>query len=682
MTTQATSIGEPDDPGVLSGGSGPIRHGPPSFLILALGSIGVVYGDIGTSPLYALREAVKAALLQDGAVSELVILGVLSLIIWALFLIVTVKYVFVLLNADNNGEGGTLSLMALAQRGRGKFFASIPLLGMLGAALFYGDAIITPAISVLSAVEGLNLVTPAFEPYVLWITLAIIVALFAAQSYGTARVASLFGPITLIWFVAIAAAGLSHISDNLSVLKSFSPHYAVQFLYNHGTIGLITLGAVFLAVTGAEALYADLGHFGRKPIRAAWLVVVLPCLLLNYLGQGALLLRVPSALENPFFLMVPEWALLPMVILATAATIIASQAVITGAYSLTRQAIQLGILPRMQVRFTSESHAGQIYLPQVNWLLMIGVIILVLVFKTSGALSTAYGIAVTGTMVVTAILAIFVIRNRWKWSMPATLGLMLPLLALDLIFFGANSLKIVEGGWVPLMIAACIVLIMWTWRLGTRQVAEKTRKMEVRLKGLVDSLTKRPPHRIAGTAVFFTSDATSAPTALLHSLKHYKVLHEKNVILTLKTGDEPVVADASKLTITHHSPAFTSIIARIGYMEMPDVPVLLKLAEKRRSGIQRDDDIVLPVTAQRAGLAFRRHALLAGQAVHHAGPQRRRCQSLLPPAHRPGGGSRQPDHHLATNTTGQEPLDCSSGSRCSRRGKLRRPAPQTSMQHH
>jgi KUP system potassium uptake protein len=582
MTTQTPSTEGQDVPGVSSGGPAPGagRLARPSFLILALGSIGVVYGDIGTSPLYALREAVKAALLKDGAISEPVILGVLSLMIWTLILIVTVKYVLVLLNADNNGEGGTLSLMALAQRGRGKFLLSIPLLGMLGAALFYGDAIITPAISVLSAVEGLNLITPAFEHYILWITLAIIVGLFAVQSSGTARVAALFGPITLMWFAAIALAGLPHIIGNPAVLLSFNPVYAVSFLSNHGTIGLITLGAVFLTVTGAEALYADLGHFGKKPIRMAWLVIVLPALLLNYLGQGALLLHTPSALENPFFLLVPDWALLPMVLLATAATIIASQAVITGAYSLTRQAIQLGILPRMQVRFTSESHAGQIYMPQVNWLLMIGVIILVLAFKTSSALSTAYGIAVTGTMVVTALLAIFVIRNRWKWSIPATLGLMLPLLALDVIFLGANSLKIAEGGWMPLAIAAAIVLIMWTWRLGTRQVAEKTRKMEVQLKGLVDSLEKRPPHKIGGTAVFFTSDASSAPTALLHSLKHYKVLHEKNVILTLKTTDEPKVPDANKLKITHHSPSFTSIVASLGFMEMPDVPALLKLAEK------------------------------------------------------------------------------------------------------
>ena len=569
----------PEDPGLQSHGTGSPKHVPSKFLVLALGSIGVVYGDIGTSPLYALREAVKAALHTDGSISEPVILGVLSLIIWALILIVTVKYVLVLLNADNNGEGGTLSLMALAQRGRGKFLLTIPILGMIGAALFYGDAIITPAISVLSAVEGLKIVTPAFEPYVLGITLVIIVALFAAQSFGTEKVARLFGPITVIWFAAIAVTGVSHIISNPNVLWSFNPLYAVVFLSNHGVIGLVTLGAVFLAVTGAEALYADLGHFGKNPIRYAWLVVVLPCLLLNYLGQGAFLLNTPEALENPFFLMVPDWALLPMVVLATMATIIASQAVITGAYSLTRQAIQLGILPRMQVRFTSETQAGQIYMPQVNWLLMIGVIALVLAFGDSSSMSTAYGIAVTGTMVVTAILAIFVIRNRWKWSMPATLALMLPLLALDVIFLGANSLKIMQGGWVPLAIAVCIAGVMWTWRLGTRYIFDKTRKMEVPLAGLVESLAKHPPHSIAGTAVFFTSNPESAPTALMHSLKHYKVLHENNVVLTLRTTDEPTVVDAEKLKITRHDKNFCSIVASIGYMETPDVPRLLALAE-------------------------------------------------------------------------------------------------------
>ncbi len=575
MTTTQTLAEAPDDPGLS-------RHGvkPQSFYLLALGSIGVVYGDIGTSPLYALREAVKAALNGDKVISEPIVFGVLSLIIWALMLIVTLKYVLVLLNADNKGEGGTLSLMALAQRGRGKFFLSIPILGMIGAALFYGDAMITPAISVLSAVEGLSIVTPAFDPYILVITLIIIVGLFAVQSGGTARVANLFGPITLVWFIAIAAAGIAHIADYPQILYSINPYYALHFLNTHSAIGLVTLGAVFLAVTGAEALYADLGHFGKNPIRYAWLVVVLPCLLLNYIGQGAFLLKTPEAIDNPFFLMVPHWALVPILILATLATIIASQAVITGAFSMTQQAIQLGLLPRMRIRNTSPDQKGQIYLPQVNWLVMFGVVVLVLAFRNSSALSSAYGIAVTGTMVVTACLAIFVIKNRWKWSMGATLTLMLPLLTLDLVFLGANSLKIVDGGYVPLAIAGLLIIVMWTWRVGTKQVQEKINKMDVKLTGLVQSLAKRPPHSVPGTAVFFTSQPDTAPTALLHSLKHYKVLHENNIILTVKTTDTPSTDDAQKLRIKKLSENFTTIVASIGYMETPNVPKLLELAKK------------------------------------------------------------------------------------------------------
>ncbi len=575
MTNTQTLAEAPDDPGLSSHGAK-----PQSFYLLALGSIGVVYGDIGTSPLYALREAVKAALNGDKVVSEPIVFGVLSLIIWALMLIVTLKYVLVLLNADNKGEGGTLSLMALAQRGRGKFFLTIPILGMIGAALFYGDAMITPAISVLSAVEGLSIVTPAFDPYILVITLIIIVGLFAVQSGGTARVANLFGPVTLVWFFAIAAAGIAHIADYPQILYSINPYYALHFLNTHGTIGLVTLGAVFLAVTGAEALYADLGHFGKNPIRYAWLVVVLPCLLLNYIGQGAFLLKTPEAIDNPFFLMMPHWALVPIVILATLATIIASQAVITGAFSMTQQAIQLGLLPRMKIRNTSPDQKGQIYLPQVNWLVMFGVVVLVLAFRNSSALSSAYGIAVTGTMVVTACLAIFVIKNRWKWSMGATLMLMLPLLGLDLVFLGANSLKIVDGGYVPLAIAGVLIMIMWTWRVGTKQVQEKIKKMDVKLTGLVQSLVNRPPHSVPGTAVFFTSEPDTAPTALLHSLKHYKVLHENNIVLTVKTTDKPSTDDTQKLRIKKLSGNFTSIVASIGYMETPNVPKLLELAKK------------------------------------------------------------------------------------------------------
>ena len=550
----------------------------PGLLVLSLGSIGVVYGDIGTSPLYAMREAVNAAIRRDGAISEPMILGVLSLILWSLILVVTLKYVFILLNADNKGEGGTLSLMALANRAMGKSVLGVAILGMIGAALCYGDAIITPAISVLSAVEGLKLVTPAFEPYVLPLALAIIIALFLVQSQGTGRVAAFFGPITLVWFLSLAAVGLFHIFGNPAVLAAFNPYYAMNFMANHGMIGLVTLGAVFLAVTGAEALYADLGHFGRRPIQYAWLVVVLPSLALNYLGQGAMLIANSETIDNPFFRMVPEWGLVPMVLLATAATIIASQAVITGAYALTQQAIQLGLLPRMEVRFTSESHAGQTYLPQVNWLLMAGVILLVVSFQTSSALATAYGIAVTGTMVVTAIMAVAVMWKDWRWPLWLVLAIMLPLITLDAIFLGANALKIMDGGWMPLALGVAIFVLMWTWREGSRLLAEKTRISEVPLAGLVEQMEKKPPHTVSGTAVFLTSDAASAPTALLHSLKHYKVLHERNVILKVRTSTLPRVAKEQRLKVEQLSDRFWRVELSFGFMEQPNVPAALKNA--------------------------------------------------------------------------------------------------------
>jgi KUP system potassium uptake protein len=584
MPGSQSSSEAPDDTAI--GGHG---HKPPSFLILALGSIGVVYGDIGTSPLYALREAVLAAMRKDGAISDQMIYGVLSLILWSLILVVTIKYVIILLNADNRGEGGTLSLMALAQRAFGKAPIAIPILGMIGAALFYGDAIITPAISVLSAVEGLKIVTPAFEPFVLPLTLAIIVGLFLVQSQGTGRVAAFFGPITLLWFAAMAITGIAHIMDHPAVLLSFNPFYAVAFLSSHGVIGLVTLGAVFLAVTGAEALYADLGHFGKRPIQSAWLVVVLPSLALNYLGQGALLIADPSTIDNPFFRMVPDWGLLPIVALATAATIIASQAVITGAYSLTQQAIHLGLLPRMEIRFTSATHAGQIYMPQVNWLLLAGVIVLVLLFKSSGALATAYGIAVTGTMVVTAAMAILVIWKDWRWPLPLALAVMFPLLALDVIFLGANSLKIFEGGWLPLALGAVMILLMWTWREGSRLLAEKTRLSEVPLTDLVESLRRRPPKSTNGTAIFFTSDPSSAPTALLHSLKHYKVLHENNIILTVRSANVPRVEAQHRVKVEHLSEGFHRMEATFGYMESPNVPAIMSLAKKQGLKIDLTD---------------------------------------------------------------------------------------------
>jgi KUP system potassium uptake protein len=547
---------------------------------LAVGSIGVVYGDIGTSPLYALREAVNAAVGPNGIATPAAVLGVLSLILWALIFIVTFKYVLVLLRADNNGEGGTLTLMALARQATGDNATLVVMLGIIGAALFFGDALITPAISVLSAIEGLKIVAPGFDPYIVPLTVAILVVLFAVQSRGTASVANFFGPVMTVWFFIIAVPGVHWIATDPSVLMAFNPWYGLSFLFGHGVIGLVTLGAVFLAVTGAEALYADLGHFGRAPIQLAWLGLVFPALTLNYLGQGALILADPKAIENPFFLLYPEWAQLPMVVMATLATVIASQAVITGAYSLTRQAIQLGLMPRLEVRHTSAVHEGQIYIPRVNSGLLIGVLLLVALFRSSSALASAYGIAVTGTMVVTAILAFIVIRKVWQWSLAATIALIAPFIIVDTTFLAANLMKVVEGGWVPLALAGGVMVVMYTWRRGTRLLIDKTRRLETPLDSLVAMLEKKPPQRVPGTAVFLTSDPHSAPTALLHSLKHYKVLHEKNVILSIETGHTPRVPVEERVRIEPVGQTFSRVTLRFGYMETPNVPQALAIARK------------------------------------------------------------------------------------------------------
>ena len=554
-------------------------HTTAGFGALTLGSIGVVYGDIGTSPLYALREAVVAAS-AGGAVTPQAVLGVISLILWALIIVVTLKYVVILLRADNNGEGGTLALMALAQRAVTRGAATIVLLGIISGALFYGDAVITPALSVLSAIEGIKLVTASLDPYVVPVTVVILLALFAVQSRGTARVAAFFGPIMALWFTIIAVAAIPAIVRQPHVLLAINPLYAVSFMFHHGIIGFVTLGAVFLAVTGAEALYADLGHFGKRPIQTAWLFIVLPSLAINYLGQGALVIGDAKAVENPFFLMFPDWALLPMVILATAATVIASQAVITGAYSLTRQAIQLGLLPRFEVRHTSEAHSGQIYIPRINRLLLVAVLLLVALFRSSSALASAYGISVTGTMVVTAMMGFVVIWKVWKWSPFAAAALIAPFLLLDLTFLSANLLKVLEGGWVPLALGGFVMLLMYTWRRGSRLLFEKSRKLEFPLADLVAMLEKRPPQRVSGTAVFLTSDPLSAPTALMHSLKHYKVLHEKNVILTIESAPTPRIDPSERVRLEQISPTFTKVTLRFGFMESPNVPRALAIARK------------------------------------------------------------------------------------------------------
>jgi KUP system potassium uptake protein len=561
-------------------GNGAPAHSKGAFWALMFGSIGVVYGDIGTSPLYALRVAVLAAGGEHGIVTQAAVYGVLSLIFWSLIIVVTLKYVLILLRADNNGEGGTLALTALAFTAVGKRTPLVLALGIVGASMFYGSTLITPALSVLSAVEGLNVATDAFEPYVLPITVIILVALFSVQSHGTARVSALFAPITTVWFLVIAFAGAAEIAANPRVLYALNPYYGIEFLLTHGIIGLVTLGAVFLVVTGSEALYNDLGHFGRKPIQAAWLFLVLPALLLNYFGQGALVLLKPETIANPFYLLFPEWALYPMVILAAMATAIASQAVITGAYSITRQAMQLGLLPRMEVRHTSESQAGQIYMPRVNWLLLVGVLLLVFMFRSSSELASAYVLAVAATEWVAGILGFIVIWLLWRWKVIWVVAVMAPLIFVDTAFVMASMLKLVEGAWLPVMVGVMLVMVMVTWRRGTRLLAQKTRRIEVPFEPLINNLEEKPPHIVPGTAVFLTADPDFAPTALLHNLKHNKVLHEHNVILTIKNEDIPRVTMANRVQMETVSDKFMRVTLHFGFMERPNVPKALAVARK------------------------------------------------------------------------------------------------------
>ncbi|HEU4381086.1 MAG TPA: potassium transporter Kup [Hyphomicrobiaceae bacterium] len=551
------------------------------FWVLALGSLGVVYGDIGTSPLYALREAVTAATKHGASANTEAVLGILSLIVWTMFLIVTVKYVLVLLNADNKGEGGTFALMALGQSVAQRSSSLILVLGVVGASFFYGDAVITPAISVLSAVEGLKLVAPQMESVVLPLTIAILVALFAVQSRGTEKVARFFGPLTLIWFLALAIGGLIHIVDDVRVFQALNPLLGMQFIMTHGVIGLAVMGLIFLVVTGAEALYADLGHFGRRPIQVAWLWIVQPALILNYFGQGALLLAEPEAIENPFYRLYPSWALIPMVVLATVATVIASQAVITGAFSFTRQAIQLGLLPRLAIRHTSESVAGQIFLPRVNQLLFVGVLLVTLIFRSSSDLAAAYGLSVTATMVIDSLMAFFVVWRCWGWPVWRVSMLIVPLLMIEQAFLTANILKIPEGGWLPLLVAGMIILAVLTWVRGSASLARATRKSEAELDWLVRKLDAKPPHRVPGTAVFLTGDPTAAPTSLMHNLKHNRVLHERNIILTIKTEDTPRVQRHERIEIERVADTFIRVIAHYGFMETPSVPKILEHCRRK-----------------------------------------------------------------------------------------------------
>lgn len=554
---------------------------------LALGSVGVVYGDIGTSPLYAFREALKP-ISADGILRGEVI-GLISLMIWSLTIIVTLKYVLFLLRADNDGEGGTLSLLALLSKSANGHGAILMVLGLIGAALFLGDAMITPALSVLSAVEGLKLVAPSLESFIVPISLGILFGLFAIQSHGTGAVARFFGPITALWFLVMAIGGIAHIFDDLGILAAFNPWFAATFLWHEGFVGIVVLGAVFLTVTGAEALYADLGHFGRKPIQLAWFALVFPALVLNYLGQGALVLKHPETASDPFFLMFPGWALLPIVVLATFATIIASQAVITGAFSLVRQAIHLGFLPRMQILFTSESQTGQIYLPSVNTMLLIGVLTLVVVFGSSEALATAYGISVTGAMVVTSIMAFEFVRKTWNWSLLTATAVLLPLLLMEMVFLGANLLKIHDGGYIPVLFALAFTVIMLTWRRGTAILWEKTRRDDIALEDFIAMIEKKSEHApacVSGTAIFLTSDPSRAPAALMHNLKHNHVIHERNIILTIRTVGRPRVAEQDRFVVEEVSSRFARVEIRFGFMETQNVSKTL--ASLRRGGLKFD----------------------------------------------------------------------------------------------
>jgi KUP system potassium uptake protein len=565
--------------------SGSLAHTPSrNVFTLMFGAIGVVFGDIGTSPLYAMKETFAGP--HPLALDKPHVFGVLSLVFWSVMIVVSIKYVIFIMRADNKGEGGSLALLALVHRaseGRPALASLVAALGIFAAALFYGDSMITPAISILSAVEGLQVVAPAMEEYVVPATIAILVVLFMIQKHGTDTVGKLFGPIMVGWFILLAVLGVRNIALAPQVLKALSPHYAMLFLVNDGWTGFLALGSVVLAVTGAEALYADMGHFGRLPIRLAWYLLVLPALILNYFGQGALLLTHPEAVENPFFNMAPTWAGVPLLILATCATVIASQAVISGAFSVTRQAIQLGYLPRMTIIHTSEQEIGQIYIPVLNWVLMVFVMALVLGFQSSSKLASAYGVAVTGTMVIDATLIGMVMCLLWGWNRRRVLMLLGVFMTLDLAFFLANSTKIPHGGWFPLAIGIIVFVFLTTWKRGRVLLATRLRKDAMPVENFLASLSDRIP-RVPGTAVFLTGTAEGVPLALLHNLKHNKVLHDRVIILTVAVEETPFVAPEHRLQNIPLGPGFQRLILRFGFMEDPNIPKTLAHAKTEDLG--------------------------------------------------------------------------------------------------
>ena len=544
--------------------------------ILALAALGVVYGDIGTSPLYTMQEAFAGT--HPLTINTVNVMGILSLIFWTLTIVVSVKYVLFVMRVDNRGEGCIISMLALVEKAsadRPRSRMILTMLGIFGAALFYGDGMITPAISVLSAVEGLKVVTPDLDPLIVPLSLAILIALFFIQSHGTARVGSLFGPVMVIWFVALAILGAINIAHAPEVMAAINPLYALNFFAAHKIGGFLALGAVVLAVTGAEALYADMGHFGRRPIQYAWFGLVMPALVLNYFGQGALLLHDPRSVSNPFFHLAPAWAVMPLVVLATVATIIASQAVITGAFSMTSQAIQLGYLPRMAIHHTSEREIGQIYLPFINWSLLVGIVLLVLGFQSSASLGVAYGMAVTGTMTITSVLGFYVVSFLWRWNRAVTLLGLVTFMTVDLAFLGANALKIVHGGWFPLLIGAGVYVLLSTWKKGRALLNERLSTGGIPLEPFIESLMVDPPHRVSGMAVFLNAQMHTVPHAMLHNLAHNKVLHEHVVFLTVRTEDVPFVPERRRAEVANLDNGFYTVVLRYGFKETPDIPAAM-----------------------------------------------------------------------------------------------------------
>ena len=591
-------------------------QGPRYFLLLSLGALGVVYGDIGTSPLYALRESFHAA--EGLAVNEANVLGVLSLMIWSLIIVVTVKYLVFVMRADNHGEGGILALTALitpAQKGhRTGVRWGLVLFGLFGTALLYGDGVITPAISVLSAVEGVAIASPGLESYVVPAAAVILVTLFGIQRRGTASIGAIFGPIMIVWFVSLAGLGLYRLVGELRIIAAFSPTHAVTLFTAHPKLGFLALGAVFLVVTGAEALYADMGHFGRRPIRLGWFTIVLPALLLNYLGQGALLLAQPGAISNPFYALPPAWAVMPLVVLSTLATVIASQALISGAFSLTMQAIRLGYLPRVRIAHTSSSQFGQIYVPTVNWALMIGCVGLVFAFGSSTNLAAAYGVAVTSTMVITTVLLYFVMRERWKWSQLVALPLTVGFGVVDIAFFGANALKIPQGGWFPLAVAAGVFIAMSTWEHGRALLAARMARGQLPIERFIGSIVAHPQRRVAGTAVYLFPDSGATPPALLANLRHNEVVHDRVALVSVQTDAVPRVQQAKRDVVRSLGEGFAQIELHFGFMETPDVPRALGNIVSPHFGFDASDAVFFlgretVIPSEKPGMAMWREHL-------------------------------------------------------------------------